>query len=152
MNNYKYKSDKPIKLFQIQLNQALQRSQFNYAVMYSFYIVFTFVVSFYGFIVPAATGIMLVIFFLQYWVDKYNLFRRYSSPVDFGADLIRRIFKMFEFNVLFFAAGYFFWSFTVHFDSPTEYRSICIFNVAIAFIYVALTLLLPPKIRRKILG
>jgi hypothetical protein len=120
--------------------------------MYSFYIVFTFVVSFYGFIIPSGTIIMIVIFFLQYWVDKYNLLRRYASPVDYGADLIRWIFKMFEFNILFFAAGYFFWSFDVHFDSPSEYRSICIINVSIAFLYVTLTLVVPPKIRRKILG
>jgi hypothetical protein len=120
--------------------------------MYSFYIVFTFVVSFYGFIVPSATAIMIVIFFLQYWIDKFNLFRRYSSPVDFGTDLIRWIFKIFEFNILFFAAGYFFWSFTVHFDSPTGYRSVCIINISIAFIYVALTLFVPTKIRRKLLG
>ena len=53
--------------------------------MYSFYIVYTFVVSFYGYIAPLATPIMIAIFFVQYWVDKYNLFRRYSSPIDFGS-------------------------------------------------------------------
>jgi len=95
MNKFKYSPEKPINLFQIQLNQALQRPEFNYAVMYSFYIVFTFVVSFYGFIVPSATLIMIAIFFIQYWVDKYNLFRRYSSPVDFGSELIKWIFKIF---------------------------------------------------------
>ena len=94
-NKYKYSPDKPINLFQIQLNEALQKPEFNYAIMYSFYIVFTFVVSFYGFIVPSATVIMIGIFFLQYWVDKYNLLRRYSSPVDFGPDLIRHIFRIF---------------------------------------------------------
>jgi hypothetical protein len=89
---------------------------------------------------------------MQYWVDKYNLFRRYSSPVDFGSDPIKWIFKIFEFNILFHAAGYFFWSFTVHFDSKTEYRAICITNVTIAFIYVALSLFIPSRIRSKILG
>ena len=54
-------------------------------LMYSFYIVYTFVVSFYGYIAPLATPIMIAIFFVQYWVDKYNLFRRYSSPIDFGS-------------------------------------------------------------------
>lgn len=42
-----------------------------------------FTVSFYGFLVPLATPIAIVVFFLEYWVDKYNLFRR-SSPIDFG--------------------------------------------------------------------
>ena len=63
--------------------------------MYSNYIVFTFVVSFYGFIAPTATPVLIYIFCLQYWVDKYNLFRRYSCPVDFGAELIKKIFIMF---------------------------------------------------------
>jgi len=120
--------------------------------MYSFYIVFTFVVSFYGFIAPTATVILIVIFLLQYWIDKINLFRRYASPVDFGHDLIRWILKMFELNILFFAAGYFLWSLNVHFDSPNNYRSICIINISIAFIYAVLTFLVPPKIRRKLLG
>jgi hypothetical protein len=31
-----------------------------------------------------ATLALIAIFSLQYWVDKYNLYRRFSTPVDFS--------------------------------------------------------------------
>lgn len=68
---------------QIRLNKEFEHPKFGIAENYAFYIMITFTISFYGFLVPLATPIAIVIFFLEYWVDKYNLFRR-SAPIDFG--------------------------------------------------------------------
>ena len=78
-------SQKTYDMFQIDLNKTIEQPQFNFASMYSFYIVLTFTVSFYGFLVPSITPILIIVFVIQYWIDKYNLFKRYSCPIDFGS-------------------------------------------------------------------
>lgn len=120
--------------------------------MYSFYIVYTFVVAFYGFVVPFVTPIVIVIFFLQYWVDKYNLFKRFSSPAPFGLDLISLIIKSFEVSMLFFAAGFFFWDSLIHYDSDQTYKAINIANLAITILFVCFSLFVPSTLKKKILG
>jgi hypothetical protein len=72
---------KEVQLFQIELNQLYEHPQFNFTEKYAFYIVFTYVVSFYGLLVPTATLMLIVAFIVLYWVDKYNLFRRSSIVV-----------------------------------------------------------------------
>lgn len=152
INRWKYPEDKPVNLFQLQLNQMLQYPEFNYAAMYSFYIVYTFVVSFYGFLVPTATPILIIIFFIQYWVDKYNLFRRFSSPAPFGQDLIRMVLKSFEVSLLIFVVGYIFWGSQVHYDSQPIYRTLNLINLVIAVLYTAFSLFVPYRLKVKILG
>ena len=120
--------------------------------MYSFYIVYTFVVAFYGFVVPFATPIVIIIFFLQYWVDKYNLFKRFSSPAPFGVDLIRLILKCFEFSLLFFTIGFLFWDHIIHFDPSTTSRILNIVNLAITVIYASFIIFVPPSMKKKLLG
>ena len=84
--------------------------------MYAFYIVFTFVVSFYGFLTPIATPILICIFAIQFWVDKYNLFKRFSCPVDFDAELIKKIFIMFETSTLLSVIGHLMWDLKINKD------------------------------------
>lgn len=152
INRWKYPEDKPVNLFQLQLNKMLQYPEFNYSAMYSFYIVYTFVVSFYGFLVPTATPILIIIFFIQYWVDKYNLFRRFSSPAPFGQDLIRMVLKSFEVSLLIFVIGYVFWGSQVHYDSKPLYHTLNLINLLIAVLYTAFSLFVPYRIKVKILG
>lgn len=73
-----------------------------------------FVVSFYAYIVPMATPIVIIIFFIQYWIDKYNLFRRFSLPVSFNFALSRIVFKIFRLSLLAFAVGNFLFAPDVH--------------------------------------
>lgn len=119
INNYKYKDKELINMFQAQLNQILQQPEFNFAFMYAFYIVFTFVVSFYGFIAPITTPILICIFAIQFWVDKYNLFKRFSCPVDFGVELIKKIFTIFETSILLFVIGHLMWDWKINKDEST---------------------------------
>ena len=92
---YKYRPDSTINLFQFQLNQQLQYPEFDFAPAYAFYIVYTYVACFYGIITPLASPLLIVLFVLQYWVDKYNLFRRYSYPNDLGPSINKLIFRSF---------------------------------------------------------
>lgn len=65
------------------------------------------VVSFYAYITPMATPIVIGIFFVQYWIDKYNLFRRFSMPISFNYTLSRAVFKIFQTSLFAFALGNF---------------------------------------------
>ena len=91
----KYDSSKEIKMFQIQLNQIMQKDEFNLASQYSYYIFMVYIVAFYSLIVPFSNSTMVMIFFIHYWVDKYILFKKMSSPIDFGYNLTRLIIKCF---------------------------------------------------------
>ena len=95
LNRRKYTADKQINLFQIQLNKIIEHPPFSFSAGYSFYIIYVYVVCWYGFMLPLGTPILIFIFSVQYWVDKYNVFRRYSNPVAFGQDLVRLVIKSF---------------------------------------------------------
>jgi hypothetical protein len=85
----------------------MQDPEFAFVDQYSFYVSMVFLVSFYAVIAPAAVMMLIVIFTIQYWIDKYNLFRRYSCPLDFNIDLTKLVFKAFECSILIFAIGTF---------------------------------------------
>jgi len=48
-------------------------------------------VCFYGYLVPLIIPITIIAFALQYWVDKYNLLKKFSSPVDLGYRLTKKM-------------------------------------------------------------
>lgn len=62
-------------------------------------------VSFYAVMIPSGVGILALIFAVQYWIDKYNLFRKFSCPLDFDFFLTRIAFKFFEGSLLVFTIG-----------------------------------------------
>ena len=148
----KYTGDKPINMFQIQLNQLLEHAAFSYSDGYSFYIIYTYVACWYGFLLPLGTPILVIIFFVQYWVDKYNFFRRYSNPVAFGQDLVKLVIQSFEFSLLLFGLGFYLWQSSAHFDTPSIYRIINIVTLVIAAIWSLFSVIAPAKIKDKIFG
>jgi hypothetical protein len=150
INDYKYKDKDYINMFQVQLNEILQQPEFNFAVMYAFYIVFTFVVSFYGFVAPTAVPVLIMIFAIQFWVDKYNLFKRFSCPVDFGAELIKKIFIMFETSIFIFVIGHYVWDLKMNKDKKPEYRVISSLNIVLATLFVTFELAAPDRLKKKI--
>jgi hypothetical protein len=85
----------------------MQDPEFAFVDQYSFYVSMVLLVSFYAVIAPAGVMMLIVIFILQYWIDKYNLFRRSSCPLDFNIALTKLIFKAFECSILIFAIGTF---------------------------------------------
>jgi hypothetical protein len=73
----------------------MQDPEFAFAEQYTFYLVQILLVSFYAVMVPAGVGLLALIFIGQYWIDKYNLFRKFSCPLDFDFFLTRLAFKVF---------------------------------------------------------
>ena len=139
-------------MFQIQLNKTLEYPAFSYSSGYSFYIIYTYVICWYGFLYPIGSPIVIVIFIAQYWVDKYNLFRRFSNPVAFGQDLVMLVIKAFEFSILVFALGFLVWQQKVHFETPAAINLINLFSIAIATLWALFSIFASKRLKDKILG
>lgn len=93
--NSKYNNMKKVNIFQIQLNRQLEYPAFDFANAYSYYLQMIFIISFYGYLVPLTVPIIIIAFIFQYWIDKINLLKRFSSPVDLGYFLTDLIWKCF---------------------------------------------------------
>lgn len=78
MNWWNFRNKPDLNLFQIQLNEKYIDPEFNFADRYSYYIMMWYIGAFYSYIAPIGIAALIVIFFLQYWVDKFNLFKRSS--------------------------------------------------------------------------
>ena len=63
---------------------------------------------------PLITPLTILAFALQYWVDKYNLFRRFSSPIDLGYYLTDLIWKAVELTLILNSLGHMLWSYSLH--------------------------------------
>ena len=150
INKYRYSPDKQINLFQYQLDEQLQHVEFDFAQGYAFFIIYIYVACFYSLMTPLSSPILIIMFVLQYWIDKYNLFRRHSYPTDLGADLNRMIFKIFEISLLLSAAGHFLWDFSIHFDMTAGFKVINIINLTIAVIYIGISFFAPGSLAKRI--
>ena len=152
INARKYTYENPINLFQVQLNKIIEYPAFSYSSGYSFYIIYTYVICWYGFMYPVGSLILIVIFFLQYWIDKFNLFRRNSNPVAFGQDLVTMVIKSFEFSLFMFALGFFVWQSHVHFNITPGFRAMNIITLVLSVVFVIVAILVPQRIKDKIFG
>lgn len=92
----------------------VEKPAYTYDNTYSYYLQMVYVICFYGYLVPLIIPITIFAFTLQYWVDKYNLFRRFSSPVDLGYYLTRKMWMAFELSLLFRVVGHYVWSYYLH--------------------------------------
>ena len=144
MNYFKYKPGETYNLFQVHLNKALELPEFDFADRYSYYLINIFVISFYAYITPMTTPIMALIFFVQYWVDKFNLFKRFSCPVNFDYRLSQGILKLFDFSLILFALGNFVFAPDVH-ETAWQWTAINIITLCISTIYCILIAFMPKK-------
>lgn len=69
---------------------------------------------FYAYMIPVLTVILIVVFFLQFWIDKVNLFKRCSHPRNFSFYLTRNILKIFEACIWIFALGTYIFGIYIH--------------------------------------
>ena len=86
--------------------------------------------------VPAGVGLLALLFVAQYWVDKYNLFRRFSCPLDFSFFLTRLAWKAFECSLLVFAVGTFIFDLEIRVNDEPKYKLINLINIGIAGLYL----------------
>jgi len=104
-----------------------------------------YVVSFYSYIAPSISFFLAIIFFAQYWVDKYNLFVRFSSPTDFNYSLSRSTFKTFQLSILFFTLGNLLFSQQIHSPDEKGYKIVNWISFVIALIFSLLVVFIPKK-------
>ena len=152
INSCKYTSGRSINLFQFQLNQALEYPAFSYSKGYCFYILFTYVACWYGFMLPLGTPIIIIVFIGQYWVNKFNLFRRSSKPAPFSQEIVQLVNKFFGLSLFVFALGFYLWQSSVHFDTPNGTRFINIVTLVLASLWSLWMIFAPANFRNKILG
>lgn len=152
VNRWKFQSTKHINLFQLQLNQKLQNEEFNLVEQYSYYLYMVYLISFYALLVPLSSPILILVFGLQYWVDKYLLFKKMSSPIDLGYPLTRLIIKCFECSLLLFTIGNLYWHGKINRKSSRFSNSINTLSVAISATYLLVSLFCPKYIKDAFLG
>lgn len=129
----------------------MQDAEFAFSDRYTYYIVNVYIVSFFSYITPYTTIILVPIFIVQYWIDKYNLFQRFSCPTDFDFRLSRTTLKIFEISVLIFALGNYIFSFKIHTTKEeTEYHIINLISLLLAVAYSLAIFFLPKKWFEKI--
>lgn len=116
----------------------IEKPAYTYDNTYSYYLQMIYIISFYGFLVPLTVPITIVAFALQYWVDKNNLFKKCSSPVDLGFSLTSKMWMALELSLLFTAIGHFVWSLSLKYHSPLEGK---IINYVSIFLSIAYTVL-----------
>ena len=61
--------------------------------------------SFYSYVAPVCVPALIIIFSIQYWIDKYNLTKRASFNHNFEFYISRVALKMFELSIIIFAGG-----------------------------------------------
>lgn len=136
-----------VNLFQIQLNKKLEDPEFPFADKYAYYIVQVYFVSFFTYIIPVATPILVLIFCVQYWIDKFNLFRRYSDPFDLNFNLTHSSLKMLEVSLVIYSVGNLIWAPYIHSDVSLR-GLITILSVVVSLAYVLAMLLMPKYVER----
>jgi hypothetical protein len=124
----------------------MQDAEFAFSDRYTYYIVNVYIVSFFSYITPYVTIILVPIFIIQYWIDKYNLFQRFSCPTDFDFRLSRMTLKIFEISVLVFALGNYIFSFKIHATKEEkEYHIINLVALLLSVAYSLAIFFLPKK-------
>lgn len=102
---FKYRNETTAPIFQCDLNREFERPEFDVVDRYSYYILQIYVCSFYSYLTPIATPCLILAFTFQYWIDKYNLFKRSSCKNEMDFFLSRTMFKILEGSLVAFAIG-----------------------------------------------
>lgn len=116
---------------------------------YSNYILLAFVACFYAYLVPVTVPILVIVFFLQFWIDKGNLFTRCSLPRNFSFYLTRNILKIFEACIWIFALGTCIFGLYIH---PTPVNILNLITLGIASLYLWFLLGSSIKLERSLFG
>lgn len=89
--------------------------------------------------IPLGTLMLIGMFLLSYWIDKYNLFRRCSNVINIDLFTIKASLGLLEFSLFVYILGYVIWDYDIHFDSEIWYRGLNYLNMLIVVIYLTLT-------------
>lgn len=123
----------------MRLNRETELPEFDMSDWYSYFLLQTLVLSFYSYLIPIISPIMLVCFFIQYWLVKLILFRRSSLYYTFSFNLTKVIGKLFEASILVYAAGTAIFSYAI----GETWLYLNQISLIIAAIYVLLRIFMP---------
>lgn len=123
--------------------------EFDFTSRYSFYLVTLYTALFYSYLVPVGVPIVCIVFFIQYWIDKWTLFRRSSLKYHFGFFLSNETCKILESSVFVFALGNLIFSTYLH-DLRPNVLNLVGFGVATGFL--VLVWITPKKMETIIFG
>ena len=143
-----YKGQTFAPVTQNELNHELAYPEFDIVDRYSAYLYSVYLGSFYAVFVPQVTPILIVTFFVQFWIDKYNYLRRNSFPSNLNSRLSRIAVRLSEFAMLSSAVGstIFFWI-NVPEESLLEW-AMQVFSILLAVGYITIINLRPGCVMR----
>lgn len=121
-----------VNKFQLWLNQEYEYFEFDLAERYSYYIVQMYTSFFYSYIAPICVPALAIIFFFQFWIDKYNLTKRSSFKYTFEFTLSKTSLKMFELSIIIFSLG----NLTFSYYANDEIKIINLVALGISLAYV----------------
>jgi hypothetical protein len=113
------------------------------------YITLIFAASFYAYLIPVTIPILVVIFFIQFWIDKVNLFKRCSLPRNFSFGATRKVLKIFEASVFVFSLGTYILGINIHGGALNILNLIAL---GVATLYLWFLLGASIKLERKLFG
>lgn len=146
---YRKFGDKIESKFQKTLNKEFEYIEFEFTSRYSQYLVTLYTAFFYSYLVPIGVPVVCVFFFLQYWVDKYVLFRRSSLKYHFGFFLSKQTTKILESSVFALGLGNLVFSTYMH-NYQLSVVSLVGFGIATAF--TLLVWITPKKLETILFG
>ena len=139
---YYRNSGETVNEYQLHLNKAYEYVEFDIAARYSYYILQLWTVSFYAYVVPIGIPSMAIIFFFQYWADKYNLWRRSSMYYEIHYSLSSSIIRLASMSIFIYAAGSALFSFKIHHSVPP----ILIVGLVLALIFTLVSLFISDRL------
>lgn len=100
-------NEETTNIFQIQLNKLRQLPIFDVSERLTFYAVWILLASLFYSIASITCLVLLGIFLINYWIDKWNLLRRCSNPISINTDIGFVMLRLMQFEILVFALGNF---------------------------------------------
>jgi len=98
---------------------------------------------FYAYLVPIGVPTLIIIFCVQYWIDKFSLFKRCSLKNHFSYNLSIYVRRIFESSILMFALGNFIFSYYLE---DYTFNVLNIISLFVAAIFTVCVWIAPQKI------
>lgn len=87
-------------MIQLDLNKLYENPRFDFATKYATYTKTLLAAALYAPLVPAILPIVFIGFIGNYWLDKYNMLRRYSRGPSIGAEYSETFIEWLEYPVI----------------------------------------------------
>ncbi|KAL4494115.1 hypothetical protein ABPG72_016071 [Tetrahymena utriculariae] len=114
-----------------QIIDRLQGYQFDISYKYANTLYLLFSITFYGPLMPFLYVVGFFALYLQYWVDKYHIVKRYTISSTISADINSELYQFIKIIPLIQILSYWFWSYYVGFQSKQPF---VFYGIAICFI------------------